>query len=343
VTALDPTTFVLGVDGGNSKTDVALVAADGRLLAARRIGTISHQQVGLEPGANRLAEAVDAARAEAGIGPDRPPAEQAIYCLAGADTRADVRHLTEAFAARSLARSHHVLNDSFAPVRAGASQGWGVAIICGAGVNAAGIGPDGRTARFAALGNISGDWGGGGDVAMAGLGAAVRARDGRGPRTVLEQRVPAHFEMHRPLDVTNALEHHRLTYEQLRHLSPVIFEAAAEGDPVARAIVERLADELAVMGNAIIRRLGLTRRSVDVVLAGGVFEADDAAFEARIAAGIHDVAPAATVSRLRSLPVAGAALLALDRLWAADPGAESSARLAAAARAETELRAWRPT
>lgn len=331
---------LLGVDGGNSKTDVALVSTDGRLLAAVRGGTVSHQQVGLDVGADRLVGLVRDARSAAGLGPD-DLAAQAVYCLAGADSPADIARLTAAFAARPLATTGHVLNDTFAPVRIGSDRGWGVAIICGAGVNAAGIAPDGRTARFAALGPISGDWGGGGDVAMAGLGAAVRARDGRGPRTTLERRVPAFFGRHRPIDVTNAIEHGEISEAEVRHLSPVVFAAAAEGDAVARGIVDRLADELATMATAIIRRLGLIRSDPDVVLAGGVFEASDAAFEARIADGIHGVAAAARIARAHGLPVTGAALLALDRLAAAS-GLDARDTARAADRLRTGLGAWRP-
>ena len=330
--------FILGVDGGNSKTDVAIVASDGRLLAAVRGGTISHQQVGLERGADLLVDLVVAARTAAGLGPSDPLPSEAVYCLAGADSAGDIARLTAAFVARPLAGTGHVLNDAFAPVRAGTDRTWGVAVICGAGVNAAGIAPDGRTARFAALGSISGDWGGGGDVAVAGLGAAVRARDGRGPRTVLERLVPAHFGLRRPLDVSNAIEHERISHAELRHLSPIVFAAAVDGDVVAREIVGRLADELAIMANAIIRRLHLTRRDPDVVLAGGVFGAADEGFEARIAVGIHALAPRARVSRLGAMPVTGAALLALDRLAVDDP----ATRAAAVARARAELGAWRP-
>jgi len=330
--------FILGVDGGNSKTDVALVASDGRLLAAARGGTISHQQVGLERGADLLVDLVAAARMSAGLGPADPLPDEAVYCLAGADSAGDIARLTAAFAGRPLSRSGHVLNDAFAPVRAGTDRTWGLAVICGAGTNAAGIAPDGRTARFAALGSISGDWGGGGDVGLAGLGAAVRARDGRGRRTSLERSVPAHFGLGRPLDVTDAVERGRIPSERLRELSPVVFEAAADGDGVAREIVDRLADELAIMASALIRRLHLTRSDPDVVLAGGVFGAADAPFEARIAAGIHMLAPRAHVARLKTLPVTGAALLALDRLAVDDP----ATRAAAVARARAELGIWRP-
>ena len=81
-------------------------------------------------------------------------------------------------------------NDTFAVLRAGTERGWGVAVVCGAGINCVGVAPDGRQARFPALGSITGDWGGGYDVGLAAVSAAARSEDGRGPRTSLEQAVP---------------------------------------------------------------------------------------------------------------------------------------------------------
>jgi N-acetylglucosamine kinase-like BadF-type ATPase len=304
---------VLAVDGGNSKTDLLLVGRDGQLLASVNGPTISHQQVGLEAGMDALVALRAQAYRDAGL-PVDSSATIGAFTLAGADTPADVRRLEAAIAGRGVAEQTVVVNDSIAPVRAGSERGWGVGVICGAGVNAAGIAPDGRIARFAALGEISGDWGGGGGIGMAALGAAVRARDGRGPRTSLEQLVPAHFGLRRPIDVTHAIEYGRMRESRIRELSPVVFAAANGGDAVGREILDRLADELAVMANAIIRRLHLTRLDPDVTLAGGVFRAADPVLEARIAAGVMAVAPRARVHRLETAPVLGAALLGLDRL-----------------------------
>ncbi len=323
---------VLAVDGGNSKTDVALLARNGRLLAAVRGPTISHQQVGLAAGMERLVALVGEARARARLGEDGP-ADVGAYTLAGADTPGDVRRLTAALAATGLAADTLVENDAFAPVRAGTERGWGVGVICGAGVNAAGIAPDGRRARLAAYGDISGDWGGGRDLGTAALGAAVRARDGRGARTTLETLVPGHFGMARPLDVTNAIEFGRLEADRLRELSPVVFMAARAGDAVARTIIDRMADEVATMAVAIVRRLHLARLDVDVVLAGGVFRAQDPVFEARIASRIHARAPLATVHRLDAPPVLGAALRGFDHL----AGLSAAERRAAVANARATL------
>jgi len=72
-----------------------------------------------------------------------------------------------------------VENDTFAVLRAGTDRGWGIAVVCGSGINCVGVAPDGRHARFPSLGAITGDWGGGYDVGLAGVVAAARSEDGR--------------------------------------------------------------------------------------------------------------------------------------------------------------------
>jgi N-acetylglucosamine kinase-like BadF-type ATPase len=302
---------VLAVDGGNSKTDVAIVAEDGRLLAAVRGDTCSHQAVGLGPGMERLAGLVAKAVASAGL--EARPA-MAAYSLAGADTPPDVRLLTTALGDRAFGEELLLRNDAFGALRAGTDRSWGVVVICGQGVNAAGVAPDGRSVRLDALGDISGDWGGGTDVGWSGLAAAVRARDGRGPRTRLERDVPGHWGLGSPAAVTSAMYTGRISEGRIGELSPVVFDAASAGDAEARRIIDRLADEIVIMAGAMIRRLHLTRRDPDVVLAGGVFRTPDVAFRERIGAGVAVIAPRATVVGLTAPPVAGAALLGLDEL-----------------------------
>jgi N-acetylglucosamine kinase-like BadF-type ATPase len=331
---------ILAVDGGNSKTDVAILADDGRLLAALRGPTTSHQQVGLAAGIERLAALVAEAVARGGPAAGEAAASVGVFGLAGADTAADSRRLLAAVIGRGLAADGLVVNDAFTPIRAGTDRGWGVALICGSGVNAGGIAPDGRTARLAALGDIAGDWGGGHDIGLAGLAAAVRGRDGRGPRTSLERDVPSHFGVSRPIDVTRRLEARTIPTVRLHELSPVVFRAAAAGagDAVARSIIDRQADELVAMARAIVRQLRLARLDPVVVLAGGVFAARDEPFERRVRDGIGRLAPRATIVRLDGPPILGAALLGIDRLLAGDPAAHA----AAVERARATLGAWRP-
>ena len=147
--------------------------------------------------------------------------------------------------------------------------------------------------------------------------------------------MPAFFGMQAPARGDLAFEYERMPETRAcASCRPIVFGAARDGDAVARAIIDRLADEVAEDGDgAIIRQLHLTRRDPVVTLAGGVFRAEDPVFEARIEAGVHAVAPAARVQRLDAPPVLGAALLGLDRLRdSAASGPRRSTRLRADSR-----------
>jgi N-acetylglucosamine kinase-like BadF-type ATPase len=315
---------VLAVDGGNLKTDVALVGCDGAVLAAVRGTSISHQAVGLRAGVETLETLVSIVASRAGLDPStRPLAEIAAFAVAGADFRRHEAMLRRAYGRTGAAPDTRIWNDAFAPLRAG-TDGVGVAVICGSGMNAAAVSPSGRVARFPALGDISGDWGGGGGLGGEALWHAVRGRDGRGPRTVLEELVPAHFGLHRPLSVTVALEEHRLGSGRLRELAPIVFEAAAGGDEVARALVDRQADEIVAMAVALLRRLGMVRAAVPIVVGGGVSRTEEAGFWARIDRRLHEAAPNVTLRRLDGPPVLGSALLGLDAIQL-DPAERAAA------------------
>jgi N-acetylglucosamine kinase-like BadF-type ATPase len=163
---------------------------------------------------------------------------------------------------------------------------------------------------------------------MAGLAAAVRAADGRGPATSLIRLVPEHFGLRRPPALTRALYNGRIAERRMSELSPVVFAAAGAGDAVARGIVDRLADELVAMATALARRARLTRLAVEVVLAGGVFRTVDAPFHERLRAGVERVVPGARLVPLDVPPVAGPALEGLARVGELDAGARERVRAA---------------
>jgi N-acetylglucosamine kinase-like BadF-type ATPase len=328
---------VLAVDGGNSKTDVALVGPDGGVLGAARGAGASHHHLGVQGAVDTLAALVAAAAEDAGLPPDgRPLAEVGAFCLAGLDLPADDLALGPALAGRGWARQLLLHNDVFAVLRAGSGRPWGVGVVVGAGINCVGVAPDGREVRFPALGELSGDWGGGRDVGMAAVGAALRGEDGRGPATSLTRLVPAHFGLPSALAVVEALFCGRVEQGRVLELVGLVFAQAEAGDPVAAGLVDRQVAEVVAMAGAVVRRLGLAGLDVEVVCGGGLFAGDAAGFFARVGAEVRRLAPAARLTRLTAPPVVGAALLGLDRLGAAPGAAErlratlTAARLGAA-------------
>jgi N-acetylglucosamine kinase-like BadF-type ATPase len=309
--------LVLAVDGGNSKTDLALLREDGAVLALVRGGNSSPHHLGLD-GTIALLEQLHAdARARAGLDGDARAAVGHLL-LAGLDLPVEEERLHAAVDGRWADRLS-VGNDTFAVLRAGTERGWGVAVVCGAGINCVGVGPDGRHVRFPALGAISGDWGGGYDVGLAALSAAVRSEDGRGPRTALERAVPEHFGLAAPGELVEAIHLGRVAQRRIIELPPLVFDAAA-ADPVAAAIVDRLAAEVLALVHASIERLELGGAAVEVLLGGGMFRAGDGRLLGAIDAGLG---PEVELRVAASEPIVGAALLGLDELGA---GPEALAR-----------------
>jgi N-acetylglucosamine kinase-like BadF-type ATPase len=314
---------ILAVDGGNSKADVALVDADGAVLGAARGSGASHHHLGVPAAMDTLEALIEAACGDAGLpATERPLAAVGVWCLAGVDFPHDDQVLGPAIASRRWASETLLRNDVFAVRRAGSGRTWGVGVVAGAGMNCVGVAPDGREVRFAAIGELSGDWGGGRDVGVAAVGAALRGEDGRGPRTTLTHLLPDWFGLPSALALVEALFLERIDQRRVLELVPLVFAEADAGDEVAAQLVARQVDEIVAMAGAAIRRLDLSGHDVEVVLGGGLFHGEAPTFLERIRSGIVGIAPAARLTQLTVPPVVGAALLGLDRLGAAPGAAE---------------------
>jgi N-acetylglucosamine kinase-like BadF-type ATPase len=310
-------TRYLAIDGGNSKTDVVVGTGDGRVLASATGAGTCYQVIGLPETMARLRDLVARVRAEADTDP--APFDRAEVYLAGADLPEEVELLTTAVSAEGWAERLRLDNDAFALLRAGTDAGDAVAVVCGAGTNGVGRAADGRTARFPALGRLSGDWGGGGHLGWLALWHATRAEDGRGPGTDLARAVAGHFGAPTAEDVGKRIHLGAIDEADLLGLVPLLFAVAAAGDAVARRVVARQADEIVALATVTAQRLGLLDAGFVVVLGGGVLRARHPLLMDAVTDGIRSVAPGARIAVVDAPPVLGAGLSALDALGADRP------------------------
>ncbi|MFD9045859.1 N-acetylglucosamine kinase [Streptomyces zaomyceticus] len=315
---------LLAVDAGNSKTDVAVLSPGGTVLGAARGGGFQPPVVGVSTAVDTLAEIVGRAWAKAGGAGLPPTFAHVTACLANADLPVEETALQAELLARGWSRSVRVHNDTFAILRAGIDEPRGVAVVCGAGINCVGMTPDGRTARFPAIGKISGDWGGGSAMAEEALWYAARAEDGRGEPSELARALPAHFGLETMYALIEALHLGHVPWLRRHELTPVLFRVSATGDPVALALVHRLAEEVAALSAVALGRLGLLEEEAPVMLGGSVLAARHPQLEERIRALLAERAPKAVIGFVTAPPVLGAALLALDEVAA---GPEATTRL----------------
>ena len=327
---------VVAIDGGNSKTEVLVVSRAGVVLGRSRGPGASPQNVGVAGCVAALEELVRGALPAHVplVGPSGtglPFARHTSAYLAGLDFPREEQALHGALAARRWSDTLTVGNDTLALLRAGSSDGTGVAVVCGAGINGAGVGPDGRVHRFPALGKISGDWGGGYRLGEEALWWAVRAEDGRGPSTALRPAVADYFGAGTLLEVVQGLHFAEIDRAAIHGLCPLLFEVAAAGDQVAQDVVARFVEEVSTWATVILRRLELTDAATEVILGGGVLTGVGAPVIAEIERRCVKVAPHAVVRVVDVDPVVGAALFGLDTLGA--PAAAKAALKAATQRA----------
>nr|WP_232005318.1 N-acetylmuramic acid 6-phosphate etherase [Mycobacterium sp. 852002-53434_SCH5985345] len=169
--------------------------------------------------------------------------DEVIVGAAGAEAAPDAaRALGDALLTSLRAERVAVTSDAVT-AHAGALNGQaGVVLIAGTGVVALAIDAEGRWRRADGWGPWLGDEGGGAWIGAAGLRAALRAHDGRGPSTTLLDAARARFGAPRtwPAQLTGAAA--------LASFAPDVL--AAQGDAAALAIVGAAAEALAATARA---------------------------------------------------------------------------------------------
>jgi N-acetylglucosamine kinase-like BadF-type ATPase len=299
--------IILGIDGGGTKTHALALDDQGRTIGVGVSGPSNYHVVGLSTALKQFADA--AAQA---LG-DRQ-ADFTVGCLAACDAPRDEKILTSEILKLGFTREVKCFNDAFAPLRAGSRHPYGVAVICGTGYNACGIAPDGRRAQLNSLGPLTGDWGGGYDVAEAAIGAAFRAEDLRGEPTILVDVVRSYFNVPSLSDLADQIVGSDLDRYHIGRMSAKVFEAADAGDAVARSIIIRLADEMFLGASAMIKQLGLQTLDLDVTLSGGLTRGKGPLLLDTISARLAELYPLAKLQQVKVPPVVGAAMLAYDAM-----------------------------
>ena len=304
--------YILGVDGGNSKTLAVVADESGLIRGVGRSGNSNYQGLGLEAAMYQVRAAVEEALQSAGL--QRTSVAAVFYALAGADLPEDFDRLLPALKQLDVAPRAELDNDSIAALWSGTDSPDAVVVVWGAGTNGAGRNRAGMTIRLPALGSISGDWGGGGDFGREAIWRVVRAHDGRGRPTLLQELVLDALGVDGVDEMIRRLYFKQISGAQLIGLAPLVFRAADAGDRVAAEIVIRGGEEVVTTARALLGRLGILETAATVVLAGGMFRAGSALFMRTIERAIEQVAPFACILQPDVEPVVGAAFGALNLL-----------------------------
>jgi len=305
--------YVMGVDGGATKTLAAVLDLRERALHLGHGGPSNQDAVGAEAAVRALLGAADEALANAGVAAGQ--LGSAVLAIAGTDTEDVARNVR---AARTDAWI--VVNDvvgAWATVTAG---GPGVAAIAGTGSNVFGVGgagADARAWRAGGWGHLLGDEGSGYWLGVQSIKAALRDRESSGPATALSDAVASFFGEPSVEAVAANVYSKPLTKDQIAAFAVETAKLAAQGDAVARDLYARGARELGEQIVAVIRQTGLAgdgpedagAREFPVGLIGSAFKAG-AVFVEPLTSVVREHAPGARVAAVEMAPVGGSLLLA---------------------------------
>ena len=311
--------YVMGIDGGATKTLAAVFDLDERAVHLAEGGPSNEDAVGAGAAVDALLDVADEALQRAGIA--QSELATAVLAVAGTDTDAIARKVRSARTDDWI-----VVNDVVGAWAAATGGRPGVGAISGTGSNVFGVGPGGQAWRVGGWGHLLGDQGSGYWLGTESIRAALADRDGSGPQTALSAAAVEFFDV-ASVEALAALVYAKpLTKGEIAAFAVVACELAQGGDAVARDLYRRGAAELAAQIVVVIQRTGLGARAADVSagrggggddgagdfpvgLIGSVFRAGPI-FVDPIAAAVHEVAPRARVAVVEMAPVGGSLQLA---------------------------------
>jgi N-acetylglucosamine kinase-like BadF-type ATPase len=302
--------FFLGLDAGGTKTHCLVASGSGRVVGFAREGCGSYEGAGIAGARAAIKNAIGESLKSGGV-----PLEELTAVglgVAGADLPQDYEMLSREVFDPLLKPIPYVLkNDSFAALRGGTRDSFGVVVNCGTGLIAAGRNRAGEEVRVGGLGPSFGDKTSGPDIAHEGLVAVFRADDGVEQPTMLAEM---YIEATGTESVRDLLVkiYNGVIDQKMLPGTKMVFRAAARGDAVAQRILAEAGKELARMGSAVINKLGMNEDGFDLVMAGSVFKGESPVLIDEMRADVHHVAPSARLVMPLFEPVVGALLLGME-------------------------------
>jgi glucosamine kinase len=259
--------FVIGVDGGGTKTRAVLANERGDQLAETTGAGSAVHPLDVARSATVIAEVVREVIQKANIG----DTQAKVLCVgvAGVGREPERSALRDALARENLADDVLVEPDFAVALDDAFGDGTGVLLVSGTGSAAFGRGPTGATARAGGWGINVGDEGSGAWIGRRALSVVAAASDGREPETALTGAILTALELQQSQQLIPWAA--SASPAMLATLAPVVITVAAGGDQRANSILSLAVEELALHVLALARRLFMDERaSVPVALSGGL-------------------------------------------------------------------------
>jgi N-acetylglucosamine kinase len=299
--------YALGIDGGGSKCDAALLEESGAVVGWGRGGPTHVYYDPPEVIAASYADAITAALQ--GV-------RGAEIWVAGNLPSGAPREAVERAGALACHMTVNEVDSAFACVQAE----WGLIVLSGTGSFVHARSPEGRDLHFGGLGPILNDYGSAYEIGLRGLRAAFASDWTAKRRTSLAEAIVRELGVSKLRDVFDLVYVKGFGRRQIAALAQVVNAEAEAGDHVAADCIRCAADELAELAADAIRELSMASLSFPAIAIGGVAQRCRLWWE-RVCARLREVAPGVRPVIPPVAPAVGAALIALREMeiaWTAE-------------------------
>lgn len=313
--------YVLGIDGGGSKTVCVLMDNLHQVLGPGEAGPSNYQSIGIEATLQSMQSAIHNA-VEAEIIANTVNIEAICLGLAGVGRAADIevvkglvqelqnnKYLPITWALQPA--NIVICNDALIALVGGIGQPVGIVVAAGTGSIVFGRNHEGHTKRVGGWGYILGDEGSAYKIAIAGMNAALKSYDGREISTSLLEDFKQHLDLKNIEDLIEVIYRREWGVKQIAALAPIVDFAAASGDIVANIIIDDAVKELAKATSTVIDAIFSPDSVLEIVTTGSVWRGRCKIHE-RFAASFVKKFPNVRVIFPRYEPAYGAGLLALQ-------------------------------
>ena len=297
-----------GIDGGGTKSRLAAADEKGKILHTVCGSSTNQYAVGFEKACAAVSALFESLKKESGIGFDDFSA--GCFASAGISTENEKEPFRTFFAEMNASCPVYVCSDALAALAGGTGKAEGLIVISGTGSIAAALRPDGSSSRSGGLGHLIGDEGSGFAIGLEGIRAAVRAADGRAEKTLLTEKLFAHYAASDVRDLFSFL-YTKFDKARIASFAPAVFEAARLKDAAAVHIIDGASCELALLAKSAYDKLfgGGKNERIGAVFSGGIFE-HEKDFSCCTAERIQKLLPFVRVHDRLYEPVRGACILA---------------------------------
>lgn len=304
--------YILGVDGGGTKTYAVIIDEKGNKLGSGISGCGNHQSIGMDAAFKNIQSSIMEALNKAEL--TYQDINYVQYGLAGADRPKDFQIIEPALATLPFEK-WSVVCDTFEGLRIGSADNYGVVLVCGTGTNAAGRNVFGEAVQTGGFGYFYGDNAGGSEMAIEIFRSAIRSWEMREIPSMLVDTVPKFLGYESMEELFNDYLDNNI-YSVPGELTIALHETASAGDELAINLLKATGEELGKAAKSVIKRLGgFEKFPIPVVLVGSVLQKGKSPhLLSSLKTTMEEEYPSIELVIPEMAPVYGAILLGMDQL-----------------------------